>query len=442
LVLAFLFLGLLAARLCHIGIVWVEEAYPTAAAIQLLDGKLLYRDIWFDKPPLAAYTYLLWDARSGVPLRIAGAIFVFLCCWMAWRFAREMWSPREGMAAGCFVAFFLTFGIPSAVMALAPDLLMVLPHFAAVYLAWPSFPQRINSRRRDAGESQSRVCPGGVRLVDMAFLAAIAGRVRASQPGRAGDFWKSLYSGSLEMGRIVFETDIRVLSRIHPHLELGRLPLRPDSCGGVCVLERETMADGRLAAAGLVGSVRRLAIFPALLLPIAARNGIAGRARLYLAGTMPYYRLAAVADSICSLRSTIRHASVGSRSASRAAVERHRHEPGQPCRLGKARARRYVAGMGLPSGHFRLHANASGHAVSGFAAVDRRAGGSAPDQLPGNRAGMGRGESKRAVEDGSNFYRGWPRAIQSRASNFELSRLAGMAVRLSGSRKNPRDGYL
>jgi hypothetical protein len=135
-VLAFLFLGLLAARLCHIGIVWVEEAYPTAAAIQLLDGKLLYRDIWFDKPPLAAYTYLLWDARSGVPLRIAGAIFVFLCCWMAWRFAREMWSPREGMAAGCFVAFFLTFGIPSAVMALAPDLLMVLPHFAAVYLAW------------------------------------------------------------------------------------------------------------------------------------------------------------------------------------------------------------------------------------------------------------------------------------------------------------------
>jgi hypothetical protein len=40
------------------------------------------------------------------------------------------------MAAACFVAFFLTFGIPSAVMALAPDLLMVLPHIAAVYLAW------------------------------------------------------------------------------------------------------------------------------------------------------------------------------------------------------------------------------------------------------------------------------------------------------------------
>jgi len=134
--LGLLLLGLLAARLCHTSVVWVEEAYPTAAAIQLLDGKLLYRDIWFDKPPLAAYLYLLWDARIGAPLRIAGAIFVFLCCSMAWRFARELWTPREGLAAACFVAFFLTFGIPSAVMALAPDLLMILPHLGAVYLAW------------------------------------------------------------------------------------------------------------------------------------------------------------------------------------------------------------------------------------------------------------------------------------------------------------------
>lgn len=126
----------MAARLCHTGIVWVEEAYPAAAAIQLLDGKALYRDVWFDKPPLFPYLYLLWGARIGVPLRIAGAVFIFLCCLMIWRFGRDLWGPREGMAAALFTAFFLTFGIPSAVMALAPDLLMVLPHIAAVYLAW------------------------------------------------------------------------------------------------------------------------------------------------------------------------------------------------------------------------------------------------------------------------------------------------------------------
>lgn len=135
-ILALLFLGLLAARLCHGGIVWVEEGYPTAAAIQILDGKSLYRDVWYDKPPLSAYAYLLWDARIGVLLRIAGAAFVFACCWMLWRFASELWGPREGLAAALLLGFFLTFGIPSAVMALAPDLLMVLAHIAAVYLAW------------------------------------------------------------------------------------------------------------------------------------------------------------------------------------------------------------------------------------------------------------------------------------------------------------------
>jgi hypothetical protein len=136
LVFALLFLGLLAARLCHSGIIWVEEAYPAAAAIQILNGKMLYRDVWFDKPPLSTLIYLLWDARSGVILRIAGAAFVFACCGMLWRFARDLWGPREGVAAALLLGFFLTFGIPAAVMPLAPDLLMLLPHIAAVYLAW------------------------------------------------------------------------------------------------------------------------------------------------------------------------------------------------------------------------------------------------------------------------------------------------------------------
>ncbi|MEO7144552.1 MAG: hypothetical protein ABI165_13720, partial [Bryobacteraceae bacterium] len=134
--LALLFIGLVATRLCHSGIVWVEEAYPTAAALQMLDGKILYRDVWFDKPPLFPALYTLWDARTGVPLRIAGALYIFFACLVAYRFAGELWSGQEAVAAACFLGFFLTFGIPSAVMALAPDLLMILPHLAAVYLAW------------------------------------------------------------------------------------------------------------------------------------------------------------------------------------------------------------------------------------------------------------------------------------------------------------------
>jgi len=135
-----LFLGVLAARLCHVDILWVEECYPAAAAVQMLHGKIPYRDFWFDKPPLAPLIYLLWAAQTGWKLRLAGALFVTLACWLLWRFAREKWGPREAAWAAVLTAFFLTFGVPSAVMALAPDLLMVAPHAAAVYLAWRGRP--------------------------------------------------------------------------------------------------------------------------------------------------------------------------------------------------------------------------------------------------------------------------------------------------------------
>jgi hypothetical protein len=131
-----LFAGILITRLCHLRVLWVEEAYPAAAARQMLNGKALYRDIWFDKPPLSAWTYLLWGAQTGWPLRIAGAIFIFLCCLAVFVFAREVWSEREGLAAAALLGFCLTFGVPSAVIPLAPDLLMLLPHTLAVFFAW------------------------------------------------------------------------------------------------------------------------------------------------------------------------------------------------------------------------------------------------------------------------------------------------------------------
>jgi hypothetical protein len=127
---------LLATRLCHVGILWEGDSYPLAAAGQMLHGKMLYRDIWFDKPPLLALSYLLFGAISGWPLRLFDATYVFVACWVAWRFARELWSEAEGMWAAGLLAFFLSFDIPSAVIPVASDLLMLAPHLAAVWLAW------------------------------------------------------------------------------------------------------------------------------------------------------------------------------------------------------------------------------------------------------------------------------------------------------------------
>ena len=131
-----LFALVLAARLCHLDILWAEETLPLAAAAQMVRGKVLYRDVWFDKPPLLAAAYLACGARDGFPLRLAGALYVLLACWIAWRFARDLWGRREALWAAGLLAFYLVFDIPSAVTPLAADLLMLAPHLAAVWLAW------------------------------------------------------------------------------------------------------------------------------------------------------------------------------------------------------------------------------------------------------------------------------------------------------------------
>jgi len=127
---------LLATRLCHVGILWEGDSYPLAAAGQMLHGKALYRGIWFDKPPLLALSYLLFAAAPGWPLRLFDAIYALAACWVAWRFAGELWSEAEGRWAAGLLAFFLCFGIPSAVIPVASDLLMLAPHLASVWLAW------------------------------------------------------------------------------------------------------------------------------------------------------------------------------------------------------------------------------------------------------------------------------------------------------------------
>jgi hypothetical protein len=127
---------LVATRLCHSSVLWADDTLPLAAAMEIARGKTLYRDIWFDKPPLVAWICLLWGARAGILMRLAGAAYAMAGAVAAWQFARARWSEREGLFAACFAAFFLTFGLPSAVIPLASDMLLVLPHLIAVYFAW------------------------------------------------------------------------------------------------------------------------------------------------------------------------------------------------------------------------------------------------------------------------------------------------------------------
>jgi len=131
-----LFAITLALRLCHSHILWADEDYHLAAAIQILHGKLLYRDLWYDKPPLAAWLYAALGAFPGWPLRLFDAFYILAVCAAMYGFARDVWSQREGFMAAGLLGFFLSFDHAAAVIPVAPDLFLMLPHIAAVHCAW------------------------------------------------------------------------------------------------------------------------------------------------------------------------------------------------------------------------------------------------------------------------------------------------------------------
>lgn len=128
-------------RLAHVHLLWADEDYHLAAAIQILNGKIPYRDFWYDKPPLSALYYLLAGGCFGWPLRLLDAAYILAACALAYRLARSWWDEAEGSAAALLLAFFTTFYLPSTVIPFAADALMLVPHLAAIYCAWRKRPQ-------------------------------------------------------------------------------------------------------------------------------------------------------------------------------------------------------------------------------------------------------------------------------------------------------------
>src|SRR5262245_55107311 len=108
--------ALVLSRLSHLNVLWSDEDYHLAAAVQLLHGKVLYKEIWYDKPPLSAAFYALLGAPTGLLLRLAGGLFGLGCCFLAYRFASRVWSQREGFIAAVLMAFFLIFYLAPGVI--------------------------------------------------------------------------------------------------------------------------------------------------------------------------------------------------------------------------------------------------------------------------------------------------------------------------------------
>ncbi len=131
---------LLISRMAHLNILWADEDYHLAVAIQTFHGKMLYRDIWYDKPPLNALLLTLIGGYPGWPLRLASVAMELAGAAVAFRFASRLWGSREGYVAAAAFAFFHVFYFAATVIPVEPDTLMILPHLLAVYWAWSKRP--------------------------------------------------------------------------------------------------------------------------------------------------------------------------------------------------------------------------------------------------------------------------------------------------------------
>ncbi len=132
----FLLALILFSRVFQSQVLWSEEGLPLAAAQQMLAGSVLYRDIWFDKPPVVAWFHAVVLRAAGYNLyglRMIGAVYILVVSLAGYALARRLWDEAAARWAAFFLAFFTGFYVHSAALPLAADLLLVLPHLATFY---------------------------------------------------------------------------------------------------------------------------------------------------------------------------------------------------------------------------------------------------------------------------------------------------------------------
>ncbi len=121
-------------RIFYAGYVWADEGLWFTAAQELLRGKTLYSEIWFDKPPAVAWTYAALFALAGPSLaavRLFTILYATAIALALWHIGRQLWGEREGRAAALLYAVYNATYIHSQVQPMAVDQLMLLPYLYA-----------------------------------------------------------------------------------------------------------------------------------------------------------------------------------------------------------------------------------------------------------------------------------------------------------------------
>jgi 4-amino-4-deoxy-L-arabinose transferase-like glycosyltransferase len=140
------FLSMLAAgfllRIFYARHLYQDDGLWFTAAEEVLRGKALYGEIYFDKPPLLPMVYAALFGLFGphvITIRLFTILYALAVSSVIYLFGSRLYDRRTGLFAAALFTVFSTTYTAGHVQGLNTDLLMTLPYAAGAYLLVRSF---------------------------------------------------------------------------------------------------------------------------------------------------------------------------------------------------------------------------------------------------------------------------------------------------------------
>lgn len=185
-------------RIVYAGHLYEDDGMWFTAGEELLRGKALYGEIYFDKPPglALAYAMLFWLFGAHViVVRLFTIGYSVAIAFVIYRFGAWLYDKRTGLLAAAMFSVFSTTYVTGHVQSLSTDLFMALPYTAAAWLFARSISERSHSGAfwlAAAGGGLTgisfQINPKG--LLDLLFFAAILIALRGLPRTATGDATK------------------------------------------------------------------------------------------------------------------------------------------------------------------------------------------------------------------------------------------------------------
>ena len=124
-------------RIFYSGQLYEDDGLWFTAAEEILRGKALYREIYFDKPPAIALAYAglfkLFGAHI-LTIRLFTIICSIVISIVLYLFGKQLYDKRTGLIAAAMFTVFSTTYQEGHFQGLNTDFLMALPYTAGAYL--------------------------------------------------------------------------------------------------------------------------------------------------------------------------------------------------------------------------------------------------------------------------------------------------------------------